>query len=149
MRVNREFILGFTVLAIGLFLVVGSYQFPEGEHILNSSRSFPLLLGFSLMGLSVWQLVQSIKSNKNYEKTEREPLSLPAIKRGVTFILLMAVYIFIVMPFIGFLASSFIFLIVGLLYFKEVRWYTATFISIGLIGFLYVFFEKVMLINFP
>ncbi|MFD1706262.1 tripartite tricarboxylate transporter TctB family protein [Siminovitchia sediminis] len=146
MRINKDFILGIIVLTIGLFLVVGSYQFPKGEHLLNSSRSFPLLLGFILMGLAVWQLLSSLKNN---ETKGTKKLPFPAIKRGVIFILLMAVYIFLAMPLIGFLASSFIFLIVGLLYFKEVRWYTATLISFGMIGFLYVFFEKVMLISFP
>ncbi|RST74134.1 tripartite tricarboxylate transporter TctB family protein [Siminovitchia acidinfaciens] len=146
MRVNKDFFLGIIVLVIGLFFVVESYQFPKGEHLLNSSRSFPMLLGFILMGLAVWQLVLSFK---NSEKQGTEKLPLPAIKRGVVFIILTAVYIFLVMPLIGFLASSFVFLVVGLLYFKEVRWYTATFISLGMIGFLYVFFEKVMLISFP
>ncbi|VEF49560.1 Tripartite tricarboxylate transporter TctB family [Bacillus freudenreichii] len=146
MRVNKDFFLGIIVLVIGLFFVVESYQFPKGEHLLNSSRSFPMLLGFILMGLAVWQLVLSFK---NSEKKGTEKLPLPAIKRGVVFIILTAVYIFLVMPLIGFLASSFVFLVVGLLYFKEVRWYTATFISLGMIGFLYVFFEKVMLISFP
>lgn len=145
MRINKDFILGIIVLAIGLFLVVGSFQFPQGEHLLNSSRSFPMLLGFILMGLAVWQLALAFKNNEK----KGEKLSLPVIKRGVIFILLMAIYIFLAMPLIGFLASSFIFLIVGLLYFKEVQWYTATFISLGMIGFLYVFFEKVMLISFP
>lgn len=146
MRVNKDFILGIIVLAIGLFLVVGSYQFPKGEHLLNSSRSFPMLLGYILMGLAVWQLVLAFKNN---EKKGEEKLPLPVIRKGAVFILLMSMYIFLVMPLIGFLAASFIFLIAGLLYFKEVRWYTATVISLGMIGFLYVFFEKIMLISFP
>jgi hypothetical protein len=146
MRINKELLLGGTVLAIGLFFVAESYQLPPGDHFLNSSRSFPMLLGYCLMILSIWQLIQAIR-----EKTKSENIrpSMNAIKRGGAFIFLTVLYIFVFIPIIGFLSSTWMFLLVGMMLFKEVRWYIATAVSVGMVGFIYVVFEKLMYIRFP
>lgn len=148
MRINKDFLLAGIVLVIGLFLVIGSFNFPPGEHFLNSSRSFPMLLGYCLAGLSIWQFVQTIRKKKEREE-EAESLSILEMKRGLLYLLLTVVYMFLLIPFIGFLFSTLIYLLIGMLYYKEVRWYTATLVSIGMIGFIYVVFEKLMYIRLP
>ncbi|MCM3093024.1 MULTISPECIES: tripartite tricarboxylate transporter TctB family protein [unclassified Cytobacillus] len=148
MRINKDYLLAGIVFAIGLFFVIGSYDFPPGEHFLNSSRSFPTLLGYSLIGLSIWQLIQTIRKNKE-EEGETGSASILEVKRGILYLLFTVVYIFLLIPFIGFLFSTLIFLLIGMLYYKEVRWYTATLVSIGMIGFIYVVFEKLMYIRLP
>ncbi|KAF0818576.1 hypothetical protein KIS4809_2635 [Bacillus sp. ZZV12-4809] len=148
MRINKDYLLAGIVFAIGLFFVIGSYDFPPGEHFLNSSRSFPTLLGYSLIGLSIWQLIQTIRKNKE-EEGETGSASILEVKRGILYLLFTVVYIFLLIPIIGFLYSTLIFLLIGMLYYKEVRWYTATLVSIGMIGFIYVVFEKLMYIRLP
>ncbi|WP_226617745.1 tripartite tricarboxylate transporter TctB family protein [Cytobacillus firmus] len=148
MRINKDYLLAGIVFAIGLFFVIGSYNFPPGEHFLNSSRSFPMLLGYSLTGLSIWQFAQTFRKKKE-EEEEAASASIQEVKRGILYLLLTVVYIFLLIPFIGFLYSTLIFLLIGMLYYKEVRWYTATFVSIGMIGFIYVVFEKLMYIRLP
>ncbi|MBX9976510.1 tripartite tricarboxylate transporter TctB family protein [Cytobacillus firmus] len=148
MRINKDYLLAGIVFGIGLFFVIGSYNIPPGEHFLNSSRSFPMLLGYSLIGLSIWQVVQTIRKKKE-EEGKTGSASIQEVKRGMLYLLLTVVYIFLLIPFIGFLYSTLIFLLIGMLYYKEIRWYTATLVSIGMIGFIYVVFEKLMYIRLP
>lgn len=146
MKINKEFLLGGIVLAIGIFFVIESYQLPPGDHLLNSSRSFPMLLGSCLILLSIWQLLLARTKN---EKAEKSITSSVSMKRGFIFILNTLLYIFILMPLIGFLSATLVFLLVGLMAYKEVSWYTATLVSVGMVGFIYLVFEKLMYIRFP
>lgn len=70
MRINKDYLLAGIVFAIGLFFVIGSYNFPPGEHFLNSSRSFPMLLGYSLTGLSIWQFAQTFRKKKRRKRKQ-------------------------------------------------------------------------------
>lgn len=146
MRINKDFILSGMVLTFGLFLVIESFSFPEGKHLLNSSRSFPMLLGYSFMALAIWQFIKTFREKKENTK---ESFSRLEIKRGVVFILLTVGYIFVLIPMIGFMISTLLFLFVGILFYKEIRWYTASLISIGMIGFVYLVFEQLMNIRLP
>ncbi|MGG4491093.1 tripartite tricarboxylate transporter TctB family protein [Metabacillus idriensis] len=146
MKINKEFLLGGIVLAIGIFFVIESYRLPPGDHLLNSARSFPMLLGSCLILLSIWQLILARTKN---EKAEKRITSSVSMKRAFIFILNTLLYIFILMPLIGFLSATLVFLLVGLMAYKEVSWYTATLVSVGMVGFIYFVFEKLMYIRFP
>lgn len=146
MIINKDYILSATVLIIGLFFVIESFTLPAGEYLLNSPSSFPMLLGYCLIGLAIWQFIKTFREKKANTK---EPYSRLEIKRGVVFVLLTFVYIFILIPMIGFLISTFLFLFIGLLFYKEVRWYTALLVSTGMVGFIYVVFEQLMNIRLP
>ncbi|MEH7524237.1 tripartite tricarboxylate transporter TctB family protein [Bacillus sp. JJ1503] len=146
MRINKDFILSATVLTFGLFFVIGSFSFPAGDHLLNSSRSFPMLLGYSFMGLAIWQFIKTIREKKANTK---EFFSRLEIKRGFVFIFLTVAYIFVLIPLLGFMISTLLFLFVGILFYKEIRWYTASLVSIGMIGFIYLIFVQLMNIRLP
>lgn len=133
-------------MLVSMFVIWLTLQLPAGDHVLNSSRSFPLLLGVLLMIVSATQLVKAGRL--------RTAVVTPAyrngnIRRGVFYVLWTGIYLFAGIPFIGFILVTILYLFVGITFYKEVRWYKVLPVSIGTILLFYFVFTRLMFIQLP
>jgi len=143
---KKDLILGSVVALISLLYIRQTYELPAGEHFLNSSRSFPLLLGFTLLLLSTFIIVNGIRKRGD---EQIKPLGRRGIQRGLYYIILTGVYIFVSIPVIGFVFSTLIYIIAGIIYYKEVKWYSSVIVSLGTLLVIYYVFNQWLLIGFP
>lgn len=143
---NKEWMLGICSMLVSVFFIWQTSQLPEGDHVLNSSRSFPMLLGVLLMIVSAFQLVKAVR-----HKTAVVSPSFGNgnIRRGVFYVLWTGIYIFVGIPFIGFILATLLYLFIGITFYKEVRWYQVLPISVGSILLFYFVFTRLMYIQLP
>ena len=71
------------------------------------------------------------------------------VKRGIFFVGWFATYIFIGIPLLKFLFATVVFMIVGLLYFRELKWPRVFGVSAGTLIFIYLIFNQLMYIKLP
>lgn len=145
----KDLILGLATLLIGLLYIQQTLQLPKGEHLLNSSQSFPLLIGVMLVLLALILLVKCIMLWKKDRDEKKLEINIPALKRGLFYVIITSLYIFMFIPWFGFLIGTVIFMITTILFYKEVKWYTPFIVTTGTLFVVYYVFNKLMFINFP
>lgn len=133
-------------MLVSVFFIWQTFQLPVGDHVLNSSRSFPMLLGVLLMIVSTIQLV---KTGRHKKAIVSPSYGNGNIRRGVFYVLWTGIYIFVGIPFIGFILATFLYLFVGITFYKEVRWYQVLPVSVGSILLFYFVFTRLMYIQLP
>ncbi|MGM8365218.1 tripartite tricarboxylate transporter TctB family protein [Virgibacillus sp. W0181] len=148
MTKRSDLILGWSMLIISIFYIWQALQLPSGESFLNSSQSFPILIGISLTIFSITLIVKAFfkKSEGKKEKTDVHKIGF---KRALFYILWTGLYIFLFIPFLGFTVSTIGYMIIMILFYKEVKWFTSVFVAVGTMIFVYYVFNQLLYINFP
>jgi len=146
MKFNKDIITGLSVFLLGCWYVWETMKLPGGSHILNSSRSFPLLIGIIIILLALIVLVKGIIAKGSNNKRK---ISIIAIKRGSFYLINTAIYIFLLIPSIGFFVSTVIYMVLMLIFYKEIKWGTMLIIPVGTVIFVYFVFNQLLSINLP
>ncbi|SFE55709.1 Tripartite tricarboxylate transporter TctB family protein [Alteribacillus iranensis] len=132
---------------ISLLYLMQAFQLPAGQHWLNSSRTFPLLLGFGLLLLSILCIVQAYRQKQRGEKNET-PITKAMLLRGLFFIVVTLIYL-AVYPMIGFFPATFIYVVAMLLFYREIKWYTAFIVAGATLLFIHLIFERLLFLPLP
>lgn len=145
---NKDICLGVSLVMLSVFYLWQVKMLPgsESDHILNSSQSFPYILGISLLVLSLALVIKGLKAERNEGKST---ISKKMIVNGLFYVLLTILYVFVGLPFLGFIYSTLIYMIALMMYFKEIIWYWAIPISAGSVLTIYLLFTRWMLIRLP
>jgi putative tricarboxylic transport membrane protein len=143
---NKDVLLGAVTSLLGVAYIWQTIQLPAGDHVLNSSRSFPLLLAILLLVVSFLLLIKAVRS-KGVPTFTR--IDIGRLQRGGFYLLWTGLYIFLGIPFLGFAGATVPYLIIGILFYKEVRWYQAVPVSLGAVFLFYYVFSQLMYIKLP
>lgn len=145
---RANIILGITILIIGVLYLWQVMLLPKSETLLNSSQSFPLIIGITLVLLSVLLILKEVFFNKGGQEEATEPVRINWFS-WIFYTVSTGIYIFVLIPFVGFIVSTLIFIIAMILYFREIKWYTAVVTAGTTMLFIYFIFNQLLNINLP
>jgi putative tricarboxylic transport membrane protein len=143
---KKDFWLGIVTSLIGVAYIWQTIQLPAEDHVLNSSRSFPMLLAIVLLVVSFLLL---IKAFRNIGTSPSDRIDMKKLQRGGFYLLWTGLYIFLGLPYLGFVGATIPYLVIGILFYKEVKWYQAVPVSLGAIFVFYYVFTQLMYIKLP
>lgn len=143
---EKDLSLGIIMALVSLLYIWQTYQLPDGQHFLNSSRSFPLLFGSILLIISFLLIIKGLRHPENHPN---KLFVFPRGRRGLFYIIWTGVYIFVCIPAIGFVYATMLYMIIAIVYYKEVKWYSSVIVTFGTVLFIYYVFNQWMFIRFP
>lgn len=143
--------LKFDRIAAIVFFVVGVIFVVQAQSISGSAygsnvgpKVFPTGLGILLIFLSIILLIETIKYKATYKIVgESEDLSTPQYKRFLIILIAALAYIFLLEK-IGYVISTFAFLLIGFQTLEKGKWISSTLVAAGFSVFIYVFFVNVL-----
>lgn len=145
---DREVLIYIILLLIDTFLLISIFSINQrGSFIAESPRLLPFIVVGCLFVLCTIGLIKSIlaKGRPTLQKIKGSLMTVTSSKlsrQTALAVLIVMVYIFLGIQFLGFYLSSFL-LICGicLLYVRHIKPYFCIIISLGLVGLLYVIFN--------
>lgn len=143
---RNNIILGTIVLLFDAWYLWEAAHFRAAQHFFNSSSGFPVLLGMMLGVLTIAMVINSIRKKEPNKKLELTPEML---KRGGFYLILMALYIFLGLKYLGFIISSILFIVVGICFFREVKWYFAIASAIVTVVAVNYIFTNLLYVTLP
>lgn len=148
MEKKANLILGIIIFIIGVLYLWQVILLPKSDSLLNSSQSFPLIIGISLVLLAVLLILKEVIFNKVVQAEEKRRVKIDWFA-GIFYAVVTGAYIFLMIPLTGFVFSTLLFILVMIMYFKEVKWYTAIITSGTTMLFIYFIFNQVLNISLP
>ncbi|QIK73414.1 tripartite tricarboxylate transporter TctB family protein [Propioniciclava coleopterorum] len=156
---NRRlnFLSSIVLIALSVAITVGSI------YILTASRAsfiaspglMPLMLGLALLGMSLALFVQSLRDGGVPARVAEsrawfaEIAAAPGARTTVIGLAIMALYAFVLMPFLPFWAASLIFMIGMLAFLRAARWWVILILSVGVVGLVYLIFQILFRVPLP
>lgn len=127
-------------VAVAIFLV-SAFFVVVGFDLSADARTWPLIVGFSLMALSVFFGVQSMRHKKDAYSVESP--------RNIAITLVLAILYIVAIPVLGMMVSSGIFVFVFIMRFGNTRFWWAATIAVITSILLYVIFTMAFGLRFP
>lgn len=142
-QLNANAWAGIALLVMAIVFLVKSFNYAYSSELGPGPGFFPFWLSAALLVLSVIYIVSSVRTGSAAK------VSMPSGKalKGVLFLLGCMVLFVVLLPNLGFIVSSTLFLF-ALLY-KAYKWYINLLTSAGVSVFLYVLFDTVLEVRLP
>ena len=143
MKSKVNILSAFFVMLVSIVFFVYSLMYPyKGDDIGPGSGFLPLWLSLILFILSAAYLYVAFKGEDSVE-----PMPDKQGRKNILFILLCMIAFPVMLPWLGFIVSSTIFLHV--LFIKNYKWHVALATSLGTSVFLFVLFNNFLQVNLP
>jgi hypothetical protein len=160
MAIRKEIFSSLTVITFGAIFLVYNWQYPMDTLANPGPGVFPLIIGAMLVGLGVWQMVQDRvrPSRIDCEEKGLGSISIRSLRgclqkdhaeRGVLLMIGSLVLYLIMIKWLGFFASNFLFVIVAARLMGSVDWVKPLALSAGINVFCYFLFEVWLRLSFP
>ncbi|MBI4573901.1 MAG: tripartite tricarboxylate transporter TctB family protein [candidate division NC10 bacterium] len=146
------------LVALLLFCGIGialTLQFPQFEERHTWPGILPMVLFVGLILMAVWIFVgthlrePAFRDVRSLCRRCREGLHKPEFHRGLLVLGLLGMYIFFLLPYLPYLASTTIFVFISIMAFRAAPWWLAALVSILNSATLYVVFGKLYRIPLP
>jgi len=131
----------FALFALTFFFL--SLEFPYSSPLGPGPGFLPLWISGLMLVLSVFYIAESIKSKEE----AGEPMPRGAGLRGVLFVVLSLICYLILIPILGFLAASVLFLFT--LFVRETKWYSSLGAALAVSFSLVWLFGSVLKVDLP
>jgi len=144
---KRNVIGAFFFMAMGLAFALGSMKYGSLRSGIPNAGFFPLLGGIILIVLSLMLLIPVLK-NKEYQRNENFFPQKDSWKR---LLIVTAILFFygVVLEHVGFLMTTFVFMIAILRFIESPGWMTILFTSFATTGTCYLIFKVLLKIPLP
>ncbi len=142
-----EQIAGLAGVALGALLVISSLRLKLGNWTQPGPGFMPLGLGLLLVTLCIFYGIGSFW-RKNEGGKKESPW--PRENLGKIIGVLISLFLFaFLLPFLGFLSSTFLLMVYLFRVVESERWYVTIFKAALSVGITYVIFEKWLMVQFP
>lgn len=146
---KKEILLSIFFMIISMTVYVLTYQFPK-QTVALSPKVFPQFVSACLFMLSLVLLIQGITGVKKESEQKKVKLTLSKIFLLRMLIMIILAFFYIrILPLIGYIISTPLFLAGSMLLFNEKRWFSIVTVSIVATALLYIFFRIVFKIPLP
>lgn len=150
-----NFYISLSLITISIIFLVLSLTMDKGQVDGKnlSPAFFPLTLSLLLILLNVSMICSSLFSNKKLDEfLKKEQAQKTKCKKeknkSVILMLFTLIYLFLI-PFLGFIISTVIFLLGVVSYFKLLTWLRRIVFVGGIVAFWYFLFVKILMVTFP
>jgi putative tricarboxylic transport membrane protein len=142
-KLNANAWAGVALLIVSLVFLIKSFDYAYSSELGPGPGFFPFWLSAGLLVLSLIYIVSSMRSNSTEKVTMPSGKSL----KEVLFLLGSMILFAVLLPYLGFIISSTLFLFA--LLFKAYKWHINLLTSAGVSVFLYVLFDLVLEVRLP
>jgi len=154
---RKDFIVSAVATLSAFALVLGSLNIyaRANEPMYKSPALLPLLVSVALLGVSLILLVKSFRSGGLVARVKEtgEWLSIliraPFARNTLAGLIVMAIYVFLLLPRLPFWVSSIAFLIAIFALLRAGKWWAMVTLSGGLVGAIYLLFSIVLRAPLP
>jgi putative tricarboxylic transport membrane protein len=154
---RKEVLSSLVLILFGAVFLLYDIKYPLDELANPGPGVFPLLVGTVLAILAALQLVRSLRKMKppggeNEGTEEARPVTeTPRRDAGARVLLMIAVFVvyLLMVKWVGFFASNFLFVIVSSRLLGAKDWKSPILLSVGIDLFCYLLFEVWLKVSFP
>lgn len=145
MNLKFDRIASVVFLALGILIVMESQKISKSAYGSQIGPStFPTILGIILIGLSILLFIETIRHRATYKIVgEEEDISSPSYKKFFIIFIAALGYVFLLEK-IGYLITTFIFLMIGFQTLERGKWVSSIIISAAFSGIIYYGFVNVL-----
>ena len=146
-----DFIAGLVVMAIGVFALIYGATSPYPATFITSPGLLPLIVG-ALVTLFGGMIVAGAVKAEHFKESMKEKIKIDfrdeKIKRLLFVTAGIVVYLFVLMPLIGFLPASWVFLVAFTASFREVKLIVTIISSTVAVGLVWLVFFNLLKIPY-
>ena len=145
MNLNFDRIASIVLLALGIVVVVEAQKIPTSAYGSSVGPSvFPTGLGILLIILSILLLIETVRNKKAYAIVgDKEAVTSPNYKRFMIIFLAALGYV-LLLDILGYLITTFAFLMIGFQTLERGKWFTSAIVAAAFSGVIYFGFVNVL-----
>ena len=158
MAIRKEIVNSLVFILFGVVFLLYDLKYPLDQWANPGPGVFPLIVGVTLVILSAWQFLHAFWKTKPSAGREKGGEAVKSVReypqrnKGETkalFMIAVFVIYLLMVQWVGFFVSNFLFVIISSRLMKEKDWRGPVALSAGINLFCYVMFEIWLKLSFP
>jgi putative tricarboxylic transport membrane protein len=158
MAIRKEIVGSLVFILFGVGFLFYDMNYPLDQWANPGPGVFPLIVGAALVILAAWQLLQALWKPKSLDRGEKGRGAVKSVmeyvqrnegERKALFMVAVFIIYLLMVKWVGFFISNFLFVIVASRLIKAKGWGGAVALSAGISLFCYFLFEVWLKLSFP